>query len=227
MSPFEWFRNFENGPVDVILLKNERFSTTWFQKNTKVEWCGHRNQLTSARISSAMTGLDLSTSTLHVPRHVSKCTLYTPRCGILKLGSAKRKEVIETSSWNENTLTNESCHTYGLQVKALQHTVATHRSTRRMRHVTHILYRSSEKEQNHEVCKASQLQHTGAHCNTVQLTSTHCNTHTHSQILSKGRRERLANCNTLQHTATYCNTLQHNATHTLIHRYCLKVVEKG
>jgi len=49
------------------------------------------------------------------------------------------------------------------------------------------------------------LQHTGAHCNTLQHTAKYC--------ICKWLTERglgvAKHCNTLQHTATHCNTLQH------------------
>jgi len=51
----------------------------------------------------------------------------------------------------------------------------------------------------------SVLQHTGAHCNTLQHTAKYC--------ICKWLTERVLgvakHCNTLQHTATHCNTLQH------------------
>jgi len=66
------------------------------------------------------------------------------------------------------------------------------------------------------------LQHTVAHCNTLQRAATRCNKGKIIYIFLIAHIfwafaffvcQKSYNCNTLWHTATNCNTLQHTATH--------------
>jgi len=93
------------------------------------------------------------------------------------------------------------------------------------------------------------LQHTVAHCNTLQHTcvfqshaphfwrfvaATHCNTQEHTATYCNGIQDiyvflspapplvKSHGCNMLQCTATRCNTLQHTATHCDIQRISVK-----
>jgi len=51
------------------------------------------------------------------------------------------------------------------------------------------------------------MQHTAAHCDTLQHTASH-------QLFGE-KHQSLSRCNTAQHTAPPCNTLQHTAAHCI------------
>jgi len=111
----------------------------------------------------------------------------------------------------------------GLHTHTHTHTHSNFKS-RKSTHVRHSSFTWAASIHTHHESAAthcnSVLQHTAAHCNTLQhtyheSTTTHCNTLQHTAT----------HCNTRQHTATQVswilyNTLQQNATHVFMNPQC-------